>query len=77
MKENESFARYEFKYFLNNNVSKQIENEAKHFMSYDNFAVNTPDNRYFVRSLYFEDNSFSNFFEKVDGIKSRKKFRRC
>ena len=75
MKENESFARYEFKYFLNNNVSKQIENEAKHFMSYDNFAVNTPDNRYFVRSLYFEDNSFSNFFEKVDGIKSRKKFR--
>lgn len=75
MKENQLFTRYEFKYYLNNNVSKQIENEAKHFMSYDNFAANVPNNQYFVRSLYYEDNSFSNFFEKVDGIKSRKKFR--
>ena len=75
MKENQLFTRYEFKYFLNNKISNQIENEAKHFMSYDNFAVNIPDNRYFVRSLYYENNSFSNFFEKVDGIKSRRKFR--
>ena len=62
MKENQLFTRYEFKYLLNNKISNQIENEAKHFMSYDNFAVNLPDNRYFVRSLYYEDNSFSNFF---------------
>ena len=75
MKENQLFTRYEFKYLLNNKISNQIENEAKHFMSYDDFAVNIPDNRYFVRSLYYEDNSFSNFFEKVDGIKSRRKFR--
>ena len=75
MKENQLFTRYEFKYYLNNSISKQIENEAKHFMSYDDFAVNLPDNQYFVRSLYYEDNSFSNFFEKVDGIKSRRKFR--
>ena len=75
MKENQLFTRYEFKYFLNNKISNMIENEAKHFMSYDDFAVNIPDNRFFVRSLYYEDNSFSNFFEKVDGIKSRKKFR--
>ena len=75
MKENQLFTRYEFKYLLNNEISNQIENEAKHFMSYDDFAVNIPDNRYFVRSLYYEDNSFSNFFEKVDGIKSRRKFR--
>ena len=75
MKENQLFTRYEFKYLLNNKISNMIENEAKHFMSYDDFAVNIPDNQYFVRSLYYDDNSFSNFFEKVDGIKSRRKFR--
>ena len=75
MKENKLFTRYEFKYLLNNKISNMIENEAKHFMSYDDFAVNITDNQYFVRSLYYDDNSFSNFFEKVDGIKSRRKFR--
>ena len=45
MKENQLFTRYEFKYYLNNSISKQIENEAKHFMSYDDFAVNIPDNQ--------------------------------
>ena len=75
MQENKLFTRYEFKYLLNNKISNMIENEAKHFMSYDDFAVNITDNQYFVRSLYYDDNSFSNFFEKVDGIKSRRKFR--
>ena len=75
MKENETFSRYEFKYLLNNNLSKLIEDEAKHFMSLDDFANKLPSKSYFVRSLYFDNRSFTNFFEKVDGIKTRRKYR--
>ena len=71
----ESFSRYEFKYILSENLSNRIENEVKNFMEYDNFIHRELENRYFVRSLYFDNKFFSNFYEKVDGMKIRKKYR--
>ena len=73
MKDNQLFSRYEFKYLIENKYANIIFNDALNFMDYDKFA--NKDYSYFVRSLYFDNSEFDNFFEKVDGIKLRKKFR--
>ena len=73
MKDNQLFSRYEFKYLIKNKYANIIFNDALNFMDYDKFAIR--DNGYLVRSLYFDNSDFDNFFEKVDGIKLRKKFR--
>ena len=73
MKENQLFTRYEFKYLLRNNEANAIFKESLNFMNYDEYALKNKG--YFVRSLYFDNYDYDNFFEKVDGIKFRKKFR--
>jgi hypothetical protein len=73
MKENQLFTRYEFKYLLGNNIANSIFNESLNFMKFDEYALKNKG--YFVRSLYFDNYDYDNFFEKVDGIKFRKKFR--
>ena len=75
MKENQILYRYEFKYILNKKISDQIEKEARNFMIYDGHVNKELNNKYFVRSLYFENNFSSNFYEKVDGMKIRRKYR--
>lgn len=73
MIDNQMFTRYEFKYLINNNIADIIYKDSLNFMEQDNFA--NEKNGYFVRSLYFDNSEYDNFFEKVDGIKFRKKFR--
>ena len=75
MKENKTLYRYEFKYILNKKISDQIEKEARNFMIYDGHVKKELNNKYFVRSLYFENNFSSNFYEKADGMKIRRKYR--
>ena len=75
MKENQTLYRYEFKYILNKKISDQIEKEARNFMIYDGHVKKELNNKYFVRSLYFENNFSSNFYEKADGMKIRRKYR--
>ena len=75
MKENQILYRYEFKYILNKKISDQIEKEARNFMIYDGHVKKKLNNKYFVRSLYFENNFSSNFYEKVDGMQIRRKYR--
>jgi len=75
MKENQILYRYEFKYILNKKISDQIEKETLNFMVYDEHVNKELNNKYFVRSLYFENNFSSNFYEKVDGMKIRRKYR--
>ena len=72
-KDNEIFSRFEFKYIIKKNVSEAIQNEIKNFTKTDGYANNK--SKYLVRSLYFDNNLFTNFHEKVDGIKKRYKFR--
>lgn len=71
----EKFSRYEFKYVLNSQTRKHIEDEISHFMRYDGHVHPELKNRYFVRSLYFDNDLYSHYHEKTDGIRSRKKFR--
>jgi SPX domain protein involved in polyphosphate accumulation len=75
MKDNISLERYEFKYLLPNNLANKIESEIKHFMKLDDFALNNPNNQYFVNSIYFEDDFNTGFNEKINGYRIRKKYR--
>ena len=75
MKNIQSFSRYEFKFLLDKKKSDLIESESKHFMKFDENVSKKFDNRYFVRSLYFDNINSTNFYEKVDGMKIRKKYR--
>ena len=61
----ESFSRYEFKYLLSVNKANQIEKEIKNFMVLDKNALKNKNKNYFVRSLYFDNEIYSNFYEKV------------
>lgn len=67
------FQRYEFKYILPEKIALLIENEISHFMTKDPYTINSSN--YYVRSQYFENNSYANFYEKVDGMKERHKYR--
>lgn len=69
----QKFERYEFKYILDAILREKIENEVKNFMELDNFAKKNQS--YFVRSLYFDDPNCTNYYEKIDGMKLRHKFR--
>jgi len=71
----QKFARYEFKYLLNALDCARLEAEIGHFMHYDGFAHENMDNRYMVRSLYFDNAQATNYFEKIDGVRERRKFR--
>jgi len=71
----EDFFRYEFKYLLNLEKRKSVESEISNFMSYDSHINKDLKNSYYVRSLYFDNNENENYYEKIDGIRLRKKFR--
>ena len=71
----QTFQRYEFKYLLNADMRKVIETEIQQFMNFDGFVHPELGNQYVVRSLYFDDPSSSAFFDKVDGVMIRQKYR--
>lgn len=71
----QEFSRYEFKYLLDANRRKNIEREVQMFMSYDGHAIGDGGKSYFVRSLYFDNVAMKNFYEKIDGVRSRSKYR--
>ena len=69
------FARFEFKYILSAAKRQAVETDLLYFLEYDPFVANRPDHKYFVRSLYFDDPAYTAFHDKIDGLKSRYKFR--
>tara|TARA_B100001093_G_scaffold199938_2_gene192126 strand:+ start:97 stop:852 length:756 start_codon:yes stop_codon:yes gene_type:complete len=71
----QEFARYEFKYIITNATSNAIEAEVKNFMQSDNYASQKIDNAYYVRSQYYDNDLSSHFYEKVDGMRDRYKYR--
>ena len=74
-REIQNFSRYEFKYILPKLKSDLIENEVKNFMKFDGYVLKDLDNSYFVRSQYYDNDLSTHFFEKVDGMRERYKYR--
>ncbi len=69
------FSRFEFKYVLHKSLREAVEAELGYFMQLDPFVESANHNRYPVRSLYFDDASHTAFYDKIDGLKTRSKFR--
>ena len=69
------FARFEFKYILPELKRKAFESEINYFVEHDPFVAGCPEKEYCVRSLYYDDPSYSCFNDKIDGICTRSKFR--
>jgi SPX domain protein involved in polyphosphate accumulation len=70
-----TFRRYEFKYLLPNPVASSIQSNIEHFMTLDPHTSKDMNGSYFVRSQYFENELYTNFYEKVDGMRERHKYR--
>ena len=69
------FARFEFKYVLPESKRRAIEAEMNYFVQLDPFVADYPGKEYCVRSLYYDDPAYSCFYDKIDGICTRSKFR--
>tara|TARA_Y100001960_G_scaffold323183_1_gene401166 strand:- start:623 stop:1372 length:750 start_codon:yes stop_codon:yes gene_type:complete len=69
------FARFEFKYILSATKRKAVESDLLYFLEFDPFVADREGYTYFVRSLYYDDPNYSAFHDKIDGLKSRYKFR--
>ena len=74
-REIEDFTRFEFKYILATERAQSLETEIRNFMDYDGHVSENYDENYYVRSLYFDNERRSNYYEKIDGIRSRRKYR--
>ena len=71
----ENFRRYEFKYIVHDSLSELIKGDLKEFLEIDPQLKKSKKKSYTVRSLYLDSPSKDYFYEKIDGIKSRKKYR--
>jgi hypothetical protein len=69
------FSRFEFKYVLAQALRDEVEAELGHFVELDPYVQGQPNHQYFVRSLYYDNASFTSFKEKVEGQHTRAKFR--
>lgn len=69
------FSRFEFKYILPERVREELEGQFQYFVELDPFVADQPGAKYFVRSLYFDNDARVNYWEKEDGQKHRQKFR--
>ena len=67
--------RYEYKYIVHNSKMEQLRQMILPFVDVDDFAEANGNNQYSVRSIYFDTPRYDFYFEKVEGIKNRKKVR--
>lgn len=69
------FRRFEFKYLLPARLTDRLIPSLRHYMDWDPYALNGERKSYMVNSLYFDSRNFRNYYQKIDGLKKRKKFR--
>lgn len=69
------FQRFEFKYQLPLSTVEGMIPEFLKYMEVDAYAKNLPDNSYLVASLYYDSAGLDCYYQKVAGLKTRKKLR--
>lgn len=66
--------RFEFKYLIEERRLDKLRRSISNFVEVDPFAK-LKSNFYPVTSLYFDDFDFSSYYEKLAGLKLKRKFR--
>lgn len=66
--------RNEIKFIINKNMAEVLKQRLALIMDVDTNSVNS-DNSYYIRSLYFDDEDSKAYYEKLDGVEYRKKYR--
>lgn len=66
--------RYELKFQMNAKIAQLLKHRISLLMDIDEFSKNE-DGSYYIRSLYFDDIYDKAYYEKMDGIVEREKYR--
>lgn len=66
--------RHELKFIISSSMAEILKQRLSLIMDVDSNSVNE-DNTYLIRSLYFDDMSSNAYYEKLDGVEFRKKYR--
>lgn len=66
--------RHELKFILNESQVNLLKMNLSLLMDIDSNSKNE-DNSYFIRSLYFDDIYNTSYYEKIDGLEVRSKYR--
>ena len=66
--------RHELKYIISSSQAEILKQRLSLVMDLDKYSVNQ-DHTYLIRSLYFDDLYSSSYYEKLDGVLYRKKYR--
>lgn len=67
--------RFEIKCLIPVSLTPKVRALAEPFVKVDRHAQGRPNNRYQVKSLYYDTNQLDFYYEKKDGLKIRKKLR--
>ena len=67
--------RNEIKYFIEPAMVPALLDYSRAHIIHDEHALDMPDFRYTVRSLYYDSPNLDFYWEKVDGLKVRRKLR--
>jgi len=67
--------RLEYKYLVPNHLVDRIRSEVRPYMDVDPFAGKQSTNEYTVRSVYYDSPRLDCYYEKLDGVGVRRKFR--
>ncbi|HOP05767.1 MAG TPA: polyphosphate polymerase domain-containing protein [candidate division Zixibacteria bacterium] len=67
--------RLEYKYLVPDYLRDTIRDEIRPFVEFDPFARDRAEHEYTVRSIYFDTRHMACYCEKIEGLKTRKKFR--
>lgn len=66
---------FEYKYLIPVSMYPKIKKAMLPFLTLDNNAIQNKSKHYTVRSLYYDTPQLQYYFEKIEGVKVRKKIR--
>jgi len=66
--------RHELKFKISNSAAEVLKQKLSLILDKDKFAY-YKDGSYLIKSLYFDDRDSSSYYEKMDGVLYRKKYR--
>jgi hypothetical protein len=67
--------RLEYKYLVPLEYLERLRKNLLIYLDPDEYAALRPDHEYTVRSIYLDDSNYGCYYEKLDGLLTRKKFR--